>query len=75
MPEMFAQQKRGAFSLVEARLEIPQRSFALDRLVDRLLLDIVGSQGGEERGIRAPRHSPVDLDLGIEEESERIGDV
>ena len=53
----------GDFTAMEARLEVPQRSLTAKRFVDRLGVHICIGDVDEERGVAAPRHAPLDLDL------------
>ena len=59
---------------VQAGFEVPQWALAAHRLVDRVVLEAGAAHGHEERGVRAPRHPAVDLDLAVREERERVGD-
>ena len=58
---------------VEAVGEVPQRPLAPARLVDRLRLVVAGAQRHEERGVRAPRHAALDLDLAVAQEPQGVG--
>jgi hypothetical protein len=73
--EVFAQEIGGHFAAVEAGFEVPQRALAPHRFVDgRMTRPVVGDVH-EEGGVAAVGHAALDLDLALQQVSNRIGDV
>lgn len=55
--------------------KIPERTFPAHGFVDGLLGDLARAQGHQEGGIRTPRQSTVDLDVGGVEKFDGIIDT
>ena len=58
----------GQLAAVQPRLEVPQRTLAAGRLVDRLGDVVVAADVDQERRVAAPGHPPFDLDLAAGEQ-------
>ena len=67
-----AQPVGGELATVQAGLEVPQRPLAAQRLVDGLRRPASPSRRDvdEERGVAAPRHATLDVDLAAGEQLE-----
>ena len=74
-PERLAQQVGGDLAPVEAGLEVPQRTLAAHRLVDRRVRPAVVLDVDEERRVAAVRHPALDVDLAAQQVLDRIVDI
>ena len=70
-----AQRVRRELTSVQTRLEVPQRPFTTERLVDALTGAFAVGDVHEERGVAAPGHAALDLDLAAREDLELLGPI
>src|SRR4051812_7823609 len=68
--ERFGQLIGGDLPPEEPVRKVPQRSLAPVRLVNGVHLVAVVAEGDEERGVRAPGHAALDLDVAVAQDGQ-----